>query len=238
MRIPDPFDGAYKAPVDLEGVYAFIGMPTGPDIPWQTVQSLQATTAKLHRMGLPHDLTLVSGCSIVENARNLVAKEFLASKATHLFMIDSDMQWDEDDFLKVLALATKMPIVCAAYVAKKEPMMFMLNQDLGKNLTSNEYGCLPVGGMGLGFCCVQRQVIEALEREAPKVSLFQHPTKTAAIFQCDIHAGEFRGEDIRFFQDALNEGYQCWLEPNITLGHVGTKVYSACITNCLKKVEG
>lgn len=236
MLIPGPSDQPSPISLSLNGVHVFIGIPCGPEIPCQTVKSLLATAHRLQRANVPYDLTLVSGCSIVESARNLVVKAFLASKSTHLFMIDSDMEWFDDDFMRALAITTRLPIVTGAYVAKRDPPVFMLGRNAKQKIEGDGFGCLPITRTGLGFCCVQRRVIEALAQESPKITAFGSQEPFPAIFQCDIVGSEFRGEDTRFFEDAARLGYQCWLNPNIKLGHVGQKVYSATISDYLHEV--
>jgi hypothetical protein len=39
----------------------------------------------------------------------------------------------------------------------------------------------------------------------------------------------FRGEDMNFFDDAKKLGFDLWVEPKITLGHIGAKIYNASI---------
>lgn len=237
MLLPDPFAPGATKVATLDGVRVFVGMPCGPDLPFQTVSSLIKTEHALSQHGVVHDITLVSGCSIVEVARNKVLDEFLkVQAATHLFWIDSDIEWEAQDFLRILALGTKMPIVAGIYPAKREPYTFFIGRNADAQMKANEWGCLPVPGVGLGFCCVQRRVLEGMAREAPKVTCSQSPDPVAWVFECDISGGEFRGEDIRFFEQAASEGYQCWLDPTVTLGHIGNKAYKASIGNCLKKV--
>jgi hypothetical protein len=55
------------------------------------------------------------------------------------------------------------------------------------------------------------------------------------MFRCDIDGGEARGEDMAFFDDCKALGYQPWLDPEINLGHVGTKVFTAAIKDAMTK---
>ncbi|OIR02621.1 hypothetical protein GALL_153350 [mine drainage metagenome] len=215
---------------NLQGISVMIGIPCGPDLPWQTVQSLVETVMELKDRGIPFELKLVSGCSIVQKARNKVAHEFLASRMSRLFMIDSDMQWSSKDFVRLLALSTKMSVVCGAYRAKMDPPTFMLGEQDLSSLETNEYGCLPINGVGLGFTVVSDTVIGTLAYHAQQLDDGPY------IFRCDVHNGAFRGEDMAFFADVREIGHQVWLDPSVCLGHVGTKTYTGSIMDAMVKL--
>jgi hypothetical protein len=224
-------------PFNLTGIKVMIAIPCGPNLPWQTVQSLIETCCSLERGGIPYSFTMVAGCSIVEHARSNVASDFLKSDMNTLFMIDSDMAWTLKDFVRLLALSTVMEVVGAAYPAKRDDgPVFMLKGCEG-SLMNNEYGCLPIGGVGLGFTVVQRKVIEQLAEKAEKVRFpWSKGEKIPYIFRCDIDNGEARGEDMAFFDDCKDLGYQLWLDPTIELGHVGTKEYRGKLQDALHRV--
>lgn len=219
---------------DLGGVSVMIGIPCGPDLPWQTLQSIVETCLALRDKGIPFELKMVAGCSIVEQARSKVTHEFLSGSMNRLFMIDSDMQWKSSDFIRMLALSTKMDVVCAAYPAKRDACTFMLKWDEDA-LVANEYGCLPIGGVGLGFTVVHRRVIEDIASNSPHLMFPGMDTPIPHIFRCDIENGAFRGEDMAFFADVKALGYEINLDPNVTLGHVGTKMYTGSILDAMKQ---
>jgi hypothetical protein len=233
-EIPSPFDSSMSL-VDVSGLRVMIGIPCGPQLPWQTVQSLVETVVLLKEKDIPFELTMVAGSSIIESARTKVANKFLQSRCNRMFMIDSDVTWEAKSFVKLLALSVHMPVVCGAYPAKMDPCTFLMGPTATKTVTMNEWGCLPIDGMGLGFCVVQRDVIDELARYAPKLTFHDEPAPVAHIFRCDQINGAFRGEDMAFFADVNNAGYKVYLDPTITLGHVGTKVYSGTIMDALKK---
>lgn len=209
--------------VDLSGVFVQVGIPiNGMFDPRHTICQVN-TFCNLTRKGIPFDVKYQYGCSIIDEVRCLVADAFLASEATHLFMIDSDVTWKEEDFCRLLALGTKMECVCGIYPMKRDPETWMLNAEGIRDV--NEYGCLHIDGVGLGFCCVQRKVIQKLAAKADLMEVFEVDHPVARIFHSDVFKGRFRGEDMRFFADVADLGYKVWLDPSISLGHVGTKEY-------------
>lgn len=220
---------------DLAGVSVMIAIPVNRDLPWQTAQSLVETTIQLQSRGIDFDVQFVVGSSIVEVARTKAANVFLQSSKSRMFMIDSDQAWQAKDFIRLLALSTKMDIVLGAYPAKRDPPTFLLSPEDG-DVASNEWGCLPVKGIGLGFTVVAREVMQRLADRAPKVVLPDSPEPVPHIFRCDIVEGVFRGEDMAFFADAKQLGYQAWLDPMINVGHIGAKEYSGSIMDALIQV--
>lgn len=221
--------------INLNGVKVMIAIPCGANIPWQTVQSIVETCIGLQKEQIEFTFQMCAGCSIVQHARTQVCNGFLKSDMNTLFMIDSDISWKFKDFIRLLALSTKMPVVSASYPAKGDKKVFMLKGCEGV-LATNEYGCLPIGGIGLGFTCVQREVIERLADKSEKVLFpWSDGEKIPYMFRCDIDGGEARGEDMAFFDDCKEMGYQLWLDPEISLGHIGTKEYTASIKDAMVK---
>ncbi len=231
---------------DLSGVSVFIGMPAHRDIPTYTVASLMDTASTLRSQGIRCELQSQSGSSIVQSARNMTAYSFLESDYTHLFLVDSDMKWRPESFLRLLSFATAVECVGASYPMRSDPIQFCLNvvDDLDKGFETNEYGLIPIKGFGLGFTCVQRKVMEELAAKA-RLILLPNMLSTVAheIFRTDIvetsratklgAAGEFRGEDMCFFHDVGELGYTVWMDPSIKLGHIGQKVFEASFSEML-----
>ncbi len=143
---------------------------------------------------------------------------------SHLFWVDSDIVWDEKDFLKLLALGTKMEIVCGAYPVKQDPPIFFMRYG-PESEKANEYGCSVIHGIGMGFSVIQRKVIAELYAKAPKRKYPWCDELVPSVFRCDDEGIEARGEDMAFFSDARDLGYLIHLDPMISLGHIGSKVY-------------
>lgn len=230
-----PFDR--KTSLSLEGVSVMIGIPVGGGmLPVDTVNSLVQTCLSLKAHGVPFELLLLGGCSIVQHARCYVGHGFLESTMNRLFMIDADIAWKPEDFMRMLALSTRMDVVCAAYPAKRDAVTFMLTDMDTERMKTNEYGCLPIHGVGLGFTVITREVMQRQAEAVPKVIFSEHPELRPYLFRCDIHNGSARGEDIAFFADLMGLGYTVWLDPAVSLGHIGTKVYRGSIRDALQKV--
>lgn len=212
--------------LDMAGVLPMLAMPTHRDIPAATVRCLLETQHALLSHGMGSEMQMQVGGSLVHHARTKAAWQFLQSGCTHLFWVDSDIVWRSEDFLRLLALGTKLECVCAAYPTRGEPIRFFIGISEAQTYESNEFGCLPISASGLGFCCVQRGVIERLAEKAPKLLYPDvEDGPVPRIFRCDDDGTRARGEDMAFFADVRALGLQVWLDPKINLGHIGQKEY-------------
>lgn len=225
---------------DMAGVRVMLAMPTHRPLEPATVRSLLETQGLCHQRGIVIDIEMQCGSSLVHHARTKAANSFLRGDCTHLFWVDSDMVWSGADFLRVLAFGTKLECVCGIYTCKIDPPRFCLNvDDMREVVLSNEYGCISWEGMGLGlgFTCVQRKVIEELAVKAPRLLFPDIPEPVPHIFRCDDKDGKARGEDMAFFSDVRDLGYTVNIDPNVTLGHMGPKEYRASVLDYLDHVQ-
>lgn len=223
--------------VDLTGISVMIAMPVFDNVAAPTVRCLLETQAACGRHGISLDIEMNVG-STVFHARSLAAHRFLKSDNNRMFMVDADMVWTTDSFFRLLALSTKMECVSATYTAKTEPSRFYVGIADPAAIVPNEFGCMAVDGLGLGFTVVTRKLIEELAARAPLLtfSMSLPGEKVAKIFRFDELDGEARGEDMAFFADVRALGYQPWLDSSVNLGHIGTKEYRASFSDHLAPV--
>src|SRR5262245_33351243 len=208
-------------PIDFKSVNVIVGMPVHRHVPVQTLRSLLNTSKACHTAGIPLDMILTEGSSVVMTARNQIAHVFLQKpKATHLFWIDSDIEWNVEQFLRVLAMSLHFDTARAIYPRRQERVVFDRE--------------------GIGFCCCQRKVIQAMADAAFTIH-YGETEPCAAIFRENFiksetasRAGadyEYYSEDSTFFYDAEKMGFTSWIDPKSNLGHVGAKTYRAKLTD-------
>ena len=230
-----------KVSIDLKGLSVSIAMPMHKDLYPSTVVSLMATIETMKSCGIEYDFLFLD-CTYVDLSRNILAHKYLAGKTDCLFWIDSDIVWHPDNLIQLVALSTKLKVVGATYPMRGEPCKFTINGALpGKEMQFRKGlgGCVTFDNIafGMGFTCVQREVMEKLAAKAPEILIDMGDTPVIRqIFECRARptelakkmgvGREFSGEDINFFRDVHALGYDVWLDPSITLGHVGSKVYS------------
>lgn len=211
----------------LDGLSVCIGMPCSRDIPVSVVRSLFATRDICGSHGVPCSLAIVSGNAVIQWARDEVMALMLKSQANRFFMIDSDIVWKPEDFMRLLALSQKRDVICVSYPAKKEPTTFFIRRDESKKLVPDKYGLLEVQGAGLGFTVITREVAEAVSESSEDIHDEISGTTSKSIFKIGSVDGHRRGEDMAFFDKISELGYKVFLDPTISLGHVGPKTYEA-----------
>ncbi len=220
-----------KREFDLSGVRVHIGVPAYADLAPQTSLALTATCIALLNEGIGFGMSVKWGNCYVDQVRSIIAHEFLQGPAEFLFHIDADMIWEPRDFLQVLAHTTKMDAVSVAYRMKDEKELYTVC--LPDPIEVNEYGCTPMNGGGLGFCCVQRKVIEALAKKAEKIKMGVLP-EVPFLYRCRVKDQTYQGEDMAFFEDMRAAGFQPHVDLGLTVDHLGRKVYRGSLADALE----
>lgn len=218
----------------MAGLSVMLAMPTHRDLPPETVGSLLATQLACFERGIDLQVYFGKGSSLVHHSRSKIAWHFLQTDYARLFWIDSDQEWSPDAFLRLLALSSVKDIVTATYPFRRDPIDFFVEFD-GDQVEADEYGCLPVKRLGLGFTCLQRHVVEELAAKAP-LRLYRdinNGEPIPRIFRMADDGMEDMGEDVAFFEDVRALGYRVDLDPTVQIGHIGQKVWRARLIDAL-----
>jgi hypothetical protein len=207
-----------------------IGLPTGNYVPWQFCMSLSKTVKACTERRIEVGVACIAGSSVVTWARSKVVDTFLQGKASRLFFVDSDIVWEPDDFIRLLVLSTKYDVVCATYPQKTPEKTIVIRHPDLETFDINPHGLVKVQGAGLGFTCMTRAVVERIAASKPKVYDPASGKSIADVFRLDtVDRGhehpDCRHEDVAFFADIIELGYDVWLDPSIQLGHIGTYEY-------------
>lgn len=210
--------------INIGGVSVYIGIPVYGRIPPYTALSLARTLHECGAQALPIEMGMMHR-GIVTWARDMVLDGFLKSDKQKLFWIDSDVVWEPEAFFRLVALSTLRDVVCAAYPAKREGALDFQISGSGEEQASDELGLLDIWGTGLGFTIMDRKVCEAVSANASLVVDQNAGEATRSVFRTDVVNGIRRGEDMAFFSDIRGLGHKVWLDPSITLGHVGDKCW-------------
>lgn len=212
-----------------------IGMPCGKgSLPWFTAMSLLNTVRACDKEGVPIEIESIVGCPIVQWARSIIVEKFLKSDSTHLFWIDDDIAWTPDDFFRVVGFGAVLDVVGATYPFKKEEVSYLINF-VGEpdKFEVNGLGCIKIKSMGLGFTIMKRAVVEKVAATKERVSDPANGVTYVDVFRVDRKTGGPRGEDIAFFDDIREQGFDVWLDPSINLGHIGQKMYRGDVIDAL-----
>lgn len=222
---------AHSVAQGAEQLSVGIGFPCGSGlVPWQTAMSLAKTVNMLARAGIPMQVHALVGSSLIHIARDVIIQNYMRDSQAFLFWIDADIVWEPHDFLRILKLSQKLGVVCGAYPLKRDPAQMVINF-VDEQPAMNEYGCVEIYGAGLGFTCIPHTIVAQFV--ATKDVMYHNGNDRMILdaFRCDApnhpenKRAESRGEDMAFFADLRALGHKIWLDPTISLGHVGLKEY-------------
>ena len=157
----------------------------------RSVADLSALCAKYQ---IPLQFYFLFNESLITRARNYCVDEFLRSDATHLMFIDSDIGFDSNDILALLALSSENPdyhVLCGPYpkkciswekikaavdkgVADEDPRV--LEKFVGDFVFNPKHGTksIPIGEPcevlegGTGFMMIQRKAFEIYDEKYPE----------------------------------------------------------------------
>jgi hypothetical protein len=140
-----------------------------------------------------------------------------------LFMIDSDIVWNPEQFLRLYA--SNKDLISAVYFEAQgaDAMVHRAKNDF-KPMKREEIQLLQqldepieVYGVGLGFMCVKSGVFESLKR--PWFGLGKVIQEVdGVVYELPL------GEDLYFCEKVADQGHQVYLDPQVIVGHVKSNV--------------
>jgi len=169
--------------------------------------------------------------SLIQRARNDLARMAMDGGYDTLFFIDSDVEWEPEWFFRLLARPE--PIVGAALIKKSDQESYTI-KIIEKNLTKSEDDVLvQVDGLGTGFLKVDRFALE-------KLWLMSEPyvhdgVPNRMVFDLKIVDGDLISEDYVMCHKWQSLGYKVWLDPSITINHNGVKKYQGNLSSFLQR---
>ena len=198
--------------------------------------------------GIKQTTIFVGNESLIQRARNTIAKAFLETDAEYLMFIDADQKFSPDDIAKMIKAdkdiiggAVPMKGINWEHVRKGAAQnhpdlsrltgVFNLNKLEGYEMESLEKP-FQVKHVGTGFMLIKRAVFEKLK---PHVGWYTEkkwgltvakPDKTHDFFQVVNINNELLSEDYSFCQQYRNLGGEVWVAPWCQLGHFGAYLFS------------
>tara|TARA_R110000822_G_scaffold27790_2_gene82659 strand:+ start:3528 stop:4181 length:654 start_codon:yes stop_codon:yes gene_type:complete len=180
--------------------------------------------------GVDMHVIVAPGSSLITQARNQLASEFLASDADRMVFIDADVAWEVGSLLKIAS--HKVDFCGGAYRYKSDDEGYPVGWLEGTELWADpDTGLLEVGMLPGGFLSLSRAVFKELTEAHTDRAYAFHGKQFQAFFHCP--PGD--GEDGAFCRDWRDLGGKVWLDPELTLTHVeGGRSYTGHIGNWLK----
>lgn len=159
--------------------------------------------------------------SLIQRARNSLFRLALTGGYDDLFFIDSDCEWQAEWIFRLLERPE--PIVGGALVKKSEKEGYTVKL-LDRELKRSQDGKLiEVDGVGTGFMKVNRFALEKLWDMSDKY--MSEGEEHRMVCDIKVENGDLISEDYIVCNKWKSLGYKVWLDPTITLNHIGTKKY-------------
>ena len=235
-----------KQGFNLAGKKLMIGLPAyDHKVGLRMAISLMRLGQQVMEHGIHIQVSSICGCSVVSRARNMIAHEFLKSDCDHLLFIDSDMNFEPESVLRLLAWSQTKAIIGGAYESRKEGKIYILSLDGDKeHVQMDAMGNVKARRIATGFMMIQRQVFEKLAEMHPE---WEHKDNTSdamlhSFFDFKVTREGYIGEDFLFCDRAQEAGFSVWIDPTIKLGHMGIHEFKSDFGNevlypLLKPVE-
>ena len=216
----------------LAGRSVFIALPAYDfKVSLKLAISLARFAQSAPQHGIDIQIGSICGCSVVSRARNLLVKDFIESNCTDLLFIDSDINFEPDDILRLLSWTSepKKGIVAGVPRTRSEHKTYIANLDYDDSheLTMNSMGLVRATHVATAFMMVRREVFETLVEAHKEWEYYDTRTDRVlnAVFDFKVTEAGYMGEDFLFCDRAREHGYEVWIDPTIKLGHMGVQEY-------------
>jgi glycosyltransferase involved in cell wall biosynthesis len=193
--------------------------------------SLLETVKIAEKKGIHVHAIYTSYDSLIQRARNSLFRLALQGGYDDLFFIDSDCEWKPEWFFNLLDRPE--PIVGGALIKKTDKEGYTVKL-LDKELKwSEDKKIIQVDGVGTGFMKVSRFALEKLwEMSDPYTS---EGEEHRMICDIKVENGDLISEDYVIANKWRGLGYKIWLDPTITLNHIGTKKFKGNFAKFIQK---
>lgn len=223
---------------DLSGKSIFIALPAYDfKVSLKLAVSLARFTQSASQHGISVQIGSICGCSVVSRARNLLAQDMLESECDYLLFIDSDINFEPEDILRLMAWGNdpKKGIIAAVPRTRSENKVYIADLDYDENgeLTMNGMGLVRGKRVATAFMLVRREVFVTLSEANPQWSYYDKRSDRtlSAMFDFLVTEEGYMGEDFLFCDRAREHGFEVWIDPSIALGHMGVQEYTGCFGN-------
>jgi hypothetical protein len=153
--------------------------------------------------------------SNLPQAREALVVTAHKENCTHVWFVDSDVNFKGDTLKKLLA-HDKDIVGCNYNTKQLKPFRIstvkFLEGDHYINVQPKDFPkkLFKCGALGLGMCLIKMPVFD-------KIPL--------PLFVFEREAKEWVGEDVYFFRKAIKAGFDVWCDPTIPMGHIGEYQY-------------
>ena len=210
-----------------------IGTPahTGQLDVWY-VNSLVNSVRIAQGMGIYLHPVFLSYDALVQRARNDLVKMAVEGNYDALIFIDADMEWDPEWIMELLEREEHVIGGTARKKTDEQEVYVAKTQDL----TVHKNGMIKCEGLGTGFVKLSKEALHAVWDISEPYTNGDRSGRM--VCNVEIIDGELFSEDTALFRKLADLGFDLWLAPHMTCGHIGTKKFVGNFEAYLKRVEG
>lgn len=205
-----------------------------------TMRAILGDVLELVKRGDTFTLIDECGSALIADARAEIVARFLAIEdATHLVFVDHDVAWQAGALLRLVD--HPVDVVAGVYPHRKDPLSFPVAWPETPELWADPAtGLIEVQGVPAGFLSIQRY---ALERMCERYVSLAYKSERApggeaiGLFEPYRKDGLKFSEDFSFCHRWRDIGGKVWLDPTITMLHIGNKTFAGNIGDWLRERE-
>lgn len=169
--------------------------------------------------------------ALVQRARNDLIKLAVEGDYDAMFFIDADMEWSPEWIMELLEREEHVIGGTARKKTDDEELYVAKTRDL----TIHENGLIKCEGLGTGFVKLSKEALHAVwDMSEPYTD--KHKT-SRMVCSVEVIDGELFSEDTMLFRKLGSLGFDMWLAPHMTCGHVGTKKFTGDFMSYIGRLQ-
>lgn len=201
-----------------------------------TLRSLLHDIVKLVERGEKFTLVDDCGSAVIADSRAEICARFLADEtSTDLVMIDHDVGWQAGGILRLLD--HDVDVVAGSYPFRRDPLAFPIRwiPERESLWADPETGLLEVAGVPGGFLRVTRKALLAMTAAHNELEYESKKHGTVVGLFEPYRIGKTKlSEDYSFCQRWRDLGGKVWVDPEITMAHIGNKSFNGNLGKWLR----
>lgn len=176
--------------------------------------------------------------SLVQRARNDIFKMAVEANVDDLVFIDTDQDWNPQDFFKLLS--HDLPIVGVPVRKKSDQEQYNVKiADSLESFSIDENNLAEVASIGTGMLRIRSDALKQIWDSAEDVEYSEtgKPGASRMIFDVKVVDGQLYSEDNVFCQRWKNLGGKIFIDCSINVGHGGYKKWESNFTEYINKLR-
>ena len=182
-----------------------------------------------HKIGIYP--VFIGNDALIQRCRNDLVKIAIESNVDAIIFIDADMEWNPD---WIISLISREEDVIGGTARKKTDLQELYAVKIS-DTTIQENGLIKCDGLGTGFLKLSAKAIQSLWESSEPYNT--HRGECRMVFDVKVIDGEIHSEDIIMTTKLKNAGFDIWLDPSMTCGHIGTKKFCGDILNFITRLS-